>query len=257
MRSVFTALFIVFLMGHGIATADHHEEGKQYIEVREYRLKSSEVTDQVDDYLIKALVPALNRLGSVNVGVFRAEEAQEQPIRMVIIAHKSIADFAAASKKLAADAVYQQQAAGYLQLKKKAVPLVRIRSELLHAFDCWPKLKVPAISKSDERIFELRVYESSTEHYGNLKVEMFNAGEVPIFLDAGVVPVFMGQAVVGDQLPNLTYMTVYPNQAAKDKAWDNFRNHPDWKVLSKVEKYKGSVSTIHKLNLLPVQGSQL
>ena len=84
-----------------------------------------------------------------------------------------------------------------------------------------------------------------------------NSGEVSIFLESGVTPVFMGQAIAGDKMPNLTYMTVYKDQAAKDEAWAKFRQHPDWKVMSKLEKYKGTVSTIHKMILLPVEGSQL
>lgn len=237
--------------------ADHHEGEKQFIELRYYQLKSADAAKATDDYLVKALVPALNRAGSKSVGIFREEEEQIEPIRLVVIAHNTVGDFAAVGKKLVADEAYQSAAAGYLALTKNENPLIRIRSELLHSFDCWPKLKVPAESKLDGRIFELRIYESSNERMGNLKVEMFNAGEVPIFLDSGVMPVFMGQAIVGDKMPNLTYMTVYKDQAAKDKGWDNFRQHADWKVLSKVEKYKGSVSKIHKLNLVPVKGSQL
>ena len=37
--------------------------GKQYFELREYRLKSLDHAAKVDDYLTGALVPALNRLG--------------------------------------------------------------------------------------------------------------------------------------------------------------------------------------------------
>ena len=149
-------------------------------------------------------------------------------------------------------------AADYLTTPRDAAPLKRIRSELLYAFDCMPKLKVPELTKQNQdRIFELRVYESPTEGFGDLKVEMFNAGEVPIFLDCGIIPVFMGQAIVGDQMPNLTYMTVYANEQAKREAWSKFPGHPDWKKLSAIQRYKGSVSKIHKFNLAPVEGSQL
>lgn len=236
--------------------ADHHEE-KQYIEIRYYRLKTADSTNVVDNYLTHALAPALNRAGSESIGIFREQEEQAEPVRVVVIAHKSIADFASSGKKVAADEDYVAKAAEYMAMNQKESPLVRIRSELLHSFDCWPALKVPAESKDDGRIFELRVYESSNEKYGDLKVEMFNSGEVPIFLDSGITPVFMGQAVVGDLMPNLTYMTVYKDAATKDKGWDNFRQHPNWKVLSANPKYKGTVSKIHQMNLVPVDGSQL
>ncbi len=109
---------------------------------------------------------------------------------------------------------------------------------MLLAFDCFPKVKIPTQkSAGKDRLFELRVYESPTDLLGHLKVEMFNSGEVPIFLDCGIQPVFMGQAFVGDKLPNLTYMTVYDNAEQRDECWKKFQKHPDWQVL------KGSKST--------------
>lgn len=248
---------LLSMTGSYAGAADKAKVEKQFIELRYYHMKSGEAAQKADEYLINALVPALNRLGSKAVGVFREEAEQPEPLRLVVIAHQTVGDFAACGQKLAADEAYQAAAADYMSMSNKATPLIRIRTELLESFDCWPKLKVPADSKLDERIFELRIYESANQRTGNLKVEMFNAGEVPIFLDSGVMPVFMGQAIAGDKMPNLTYMTVYPNQAAKDKGWETFRKHPDWQVLSKVQKYKGSVSKIHKINLVPVTGSQL
>ena len=251
--------FLSILLGLTLTSnliADHHENDKQYIELRYYHVKSAETAKAVDAYLADALVPALNRAGSENVGVFREEEEKSEPFRLVVIAHNSIGDFAALSGKLAHDDTYQKAAADY-QAKNKDSPLARIRSELLHSFDCWKKLKTAKESGLDATIFELRIYESANERFGNLKVEMFNSGEVPIFLDSGVIPIFMGQAVAGDKMPNLTYLTAYKDQASKDQAWDNFRKHPDWQVLKKVEKFKGSVSKIHKINLIPMDASQL
>lgn len=256
MRSIsFVSLFVVGLLA-GLALADHHEEN-QYVELRYYQFKSADAAKMADAYLVDALLPALNRAGSKTIGIFREATEQEQPLRLVAIPHNTLDAFAALGKKLAADEVYQAAAKDYLSLSKQDTPLVRIKSELLYSFDCWPKLKIESDSKVDGRIFELRIYESATEHYGNLKVEMFNAGEVPIFLDCEIQPIFMGQAIVGDKMPNLTYMTVYKDEAAKDEAWGKFRVHPDWKVMAKMEKYKGTVSKIHKLDLLPVAGSQL
>ena len=235
--------------------ADHHGE-KQYIELRYYYAKTNDGLAEIDAYLEHALVPALNRSGAQNVGVFRPDGGRSDAMRIVVIAHDSIGQFAALPEKLSADATYQAAAKEYMA-KNDTTPLARIQSELLYAFDCWPKLKVPKRSTTEERIFELRIYESANERLGNLKVEMFNSGEVPIFLDSGVMPVFMGQAVAGDKMPNLTYLTVYEDQSAKDKAWEAFRAHPDWQVLKKVEKFQGTVSKIHKINLVPTAASQL
>jgi hypothetical protein len=134
----------------------------------------------------------------------------------------------------------------------------RIESELLIGFDCWPQVAVSEQAKAQQpRLFELRTYESATEQLGHLKVEMFNSGEVDIFLDCGIDPVFMGQAVIGDKLPNLTYMTVYDNAAARDAAWQKFLAHPDWQTLKAVAKYQGTVSKIHKSDWVPKPYSDL
>ena len=239
-----------------VLMADHHEGEKQYIELRYYDVKSAAAAKAVDAYLADALVPALNRAGSKNIGVFREEEEKAEPFRLVVIAHDSIGDFSNLAGKLAHDDTYRKAAADYMAMNKDS-PLARIRSELLHSFDCWKRLKTAKESGLDATIFELRIYESANEHFGDLKVEMFNSGEVPIFLDSGVIPIFMGQAIEGDKMPNLTYMTAYKDQASKDKAWDNFRKHADWQVLKQVEKFKGSVSKIHKINLIPIDSSQL
>ncbi len=248
--------FCVAAVTSALVCADDVPTKKQFYELRQYQLKSEGQAAELDAYLTKALIPALRRHGSGPVGVFREIKASENPVRFVLIPYGSADKVAMAVPALSKDKTYQEAAAGYL--KKKDAAFTRIRSELLHAFDCMPQLKVPSQTEGNkDRVFELRIYESATEQLGNLKVEMFNAGEVPIFLDCGIMPVFLGQAVVGDLLPSLTYMTVYDSMEAKAEAWSKFPKHPEWNKLKVVPKYKGTVSKIHKWELVPVDGSQL
>jgi len=111
--------------------ADDKKPEKQFIELRYYHMKSAEAAQKADEYLAKALVPALNRLGSKSVGVFREETEQAEPLRLVVIAHHTVGDFAISGKKLAADKTYQAAAAEYMSMSNKATPLIRIRTELL------------------------------------------------------------------------------------------------------------------------------
>ena len=131
--------------------ADHHEESKQYIELRYYHLKTAEAAQEVDDYLVNALLPALNRAGSKNVGVLKPDDKAD-PLRLVVIPHNKIEDFAHLNAKLGKDEKYQSDANSYLSHSKKTTPLKRIRSELLYSFDCWPKLKVPKETEDAGRI---------------------------------------------------------------------------------------------------------
>ncbi|MEM9646013.1 MAG: NIPSNAP family protein, partial [Planctomycetota bacterium] len=96
-----------------------------------------------------------------------------------------------------------------------------------------------------------RLYESANERLAATKVDMFNQGEVPIFLDCGIQPVFIGKCLIGPQRPSLTYLTVYPDDAARLKAWKAFSSHPDWKVLRAKPVYANTVSHIDKLVLTP------
>jgi len=88
------------------------------------------------------------------------------------------------------------------------------------------------------------------ERVGDLKVEMFNSGKVLIFHATGITPIFISQTVVGPQMPSLTYLSVFLNDAARLAAWTEFRPHPDWKVLSTEKKYLGTVSRIDKYVLV-------
>ncbi|MCH8244141.1 MAG: NIPSNAP family protein [Planctomycetes bacterium] len=170
----------------------------------------------------------------------------------LLIPFDSIDQFAAMQEKLDADKKYQSAAEAYFHTTAKRPRFSRIESELMLSFQAFPRAVVPELRKQAKpRLFELRSYESHSERMGALKVEMFNSGEVPIFLDCGIQPVFMGRVISGPKMPNLTYMTVYADDEALKQAWGRFSDHPDWRTLKAVEKYKGTVSKIHKVLLSP------
>jgi hypothetical protein len=237
------------------------DDAKQYYEVRSYVLGESGDADAIDSYLQQALLPALERQKIGPIGVFsnaESDSSRNPRVIVVVIPHSSADAITQVNSDLEADAQYQADAKMYLDRGPKDSPYQRIQSELLVAMKCWPQLKVPdkALSNQD-RVFELRVYESANERIGHLKVEMFNEGEVPIFLDCDITPIFIGQAVVGQYTPNLTYLTMYDSDDARKAGWRKFLAHPDWKVLSGVKKYKGTVSKIHKYVLSPKAYSQM
>ena len=236
------------------------ESAKQYYEVRTYLLGEGGDSATIDQYLSEALLPALKRQGIGPVGVFSPAEndTNDRASIVVVIPYENADSIATTRSKLTADTQYLTDAQQLLDREPKDSAYARINSELLVAMDCMPKLDVPAGTLANaDRVYELRLYESANERLGNLKVDMFNNGEVPIFLDSGISPVFIGQAVIGPQTPNLTYLTVYPNDEARLKAWDAFRTHPDWQVLKNVAKYKGTVSKIDKHILKAKSYSQM
>jgi hypothetical protein len=86
---------------------------------------------------------------------------------------------------------------------------------------------------------------------------MFEKGEFPIFRRTGLNWVFFGKDVVGSGLPSLTYMLVFANLAAYEKAWAAFRDDPDWVKLRGLPEYQDIVSTIDNVLLRPTDYSQI
>src|SRR5690606_25401703 len=109
---------------------------------------------------------------------------------------------------------------------------LRFESSLLRAIPGMPRLEVP-VQKSENRgrVFELRTYESHSKRANLKKIEMFDTGELAIFRRVGLTPVFFGEMLIGTRLPNLTYMLVFDDLAARDEAWRTFGGDPEWRRL--------------------------
>ena len=90
-------------------------------------------------------------------------------------------------------------------------------------------------------------------------LEMFNKGELAIFRRVGLTPVLFGEALIGSRLPNLTYLLVFDDDAARQAAWNTFREDAEWKTLRAIPEYedKRIVSRITNVLLSPAEYSQI
>jgi hypothetical protein len=232
---------------------------REFYELRTYEMQTGNRKAVLHDYLEKACIPALNRLGSRPVGVFTVVSGSNALNLFVLVPHASLESFLAAHGKLVADAEYQKAAAPYLSASIDNPAYTRYESTLLWAFKNLPKVRVPAETTGNKpRIFELRIYESHSETAALKKIEMFNeGGEIAIFDKVGLRSVFFGQTLVGRRQPNLVYMTVYQDMMAREKAWEDFRNSPDWKALSSNPAFANTVSATTVIFLRPAAYSQI
>ena len=89
------------------------------------------------------------------------------------------------------------------------------------------------------------------------KIKMFDDGEIEIFRKCGMQPVFFGQSMIGSGLPSLTYMLVFADGAAREKAWAAFGSHPEWVKMRDDPKFADIVSRIDSALLRPTEYSQL
>ena len=232
------------------------KSAQQLYELRVYSFKDETQQKTVTDYLQSAFIPALNRLGSDNVGAFTELKPEGQTRLFVLIPYTSAEDMLKVQGKLIDDADYQQAAAPYLSAPLKTPAYDRIESSLLLAFKDMPKLEAP---EKKQRIFELRRYESPTEASGKKKIEMFNeGGEITIFKRLGFKPVFYSETIIGTLRPNLTYMITFDDMDGHDKLWKAFGADTEWKRISSLPEYPNEmVSHITSTMLVPLPFSQV
>lgn len=232
---------------------------QEFYELRVYKNSDSAKQTAVIEYVKSALVPALNRAGSNNVGVFLPQATDDTAAPgdvYVLIPFANLQALSLLNGTLAADSDYQAAAKDFLSIPKNDPAYQRIDSRLMKAFAGMPVIELPS-TESPDRILELRIYESHNEQAARLKVEMFNEGEIQIMRDVKLAPVFYGETLISSDVPNLTYMLSGDNVEVHKQHFQDFLKHPDWDRMKKIEKYKGTVSRITSVMLKPAECSQI
>jgi hypothetical protein len=228
---------------------------------RQYILRTGTQPRRLAEFLQTAAIPALNRLGHKPVGVFEVTFGLPTPGVFVLTPSSSLEALQAIESGLEKDEVFMKAADSYLSAPATDPVYVRQELTLLRAFPNVPRIEVPAATAAQgPRLFELRTYESHNERAHRMKVRMFaEMGEVDIFRRCGLTPVFFGRTLVGTRMPSLTYMLVYENMAAREKAWSAFRVDPGWKKLASTPGYSDPeiVSNITTVFLRPAAYSQV
>jgi hypothetical protein len=246
---------------------------RDYYELRAYRLKPDTSSAVLENYLEKALIPALNARGLANVGVFTEVEVDKKAVTAkpkigtptapvaiwMLITHPSLESFTQISAELNTDATVQAAAPEFFRTPKSNPACDRVDTWLLRAFAGMPKLAVPAFSKNKtpSRIFELRDYESHSEERAINKMAMFNDGEISLMQDLGMSPVFFGQALAGPNLPHLRYITCGPDLATHLGNWKKFGPDPRWVKMKDQPTYKDNTSKNTARFIVPTAYSQI
>ncbi len=254
----FPAILLFFVVAAALVSKGNGQEKseQQFVELRVYKVYDYDKQTILENYLKNALLPALQKMKIESVGVFTNLKDVNDHSVFVLIPYNSIDDFTNLNSKLAKDEEYQSASAEYFDRPLKDPIYTRIDSHFMKCFAGMPQLKLPPQSeKKQDRIFELRLYESHTEQHAAKKVEMFNEGEIQIMVDAKMGPVFFGETLIGNDVPNLIYMLSASDEDEHKEHWQAFLKHPKWKEMSKMEKYKDTVSKIKKTFLKPTSYS--
>lgn len=244
----------------GYQASAQSKPAREYYELRRYELQTGPQQKLTHDYVANALIPGLNRLGMKPVGAFNLEIGVGTPALYLLIPSESLETLVHSEHRLMDDADYQKTGEAFLNAPATGPAYLRIESSLLIAFEGKPKLTVPPVTaEKGARVFQLRTYESPSNHDHYVKVEMFHSGEFEVFERAGFWPVFYGDMLIGSRLPNLTYMLSFPDLSEMNAKWKAFGSDPEWKKLTSSPKfnYEQIVSKITNLILNPAPYSQI
>lgn len=230
---------------------------RQFYQFRRYLLQSGPQSGLLEKYIAGALIPAVKRLGMGPVGAFSVVFGPETPTVYVLIPANSAQEAATLELELGKDEEYMKNGEPFLAAPAISPAFVRMETELLAAFEGWPRLTPPDLQ--GKRIFQLRTYESPSIRDHIAKVKMFNSGEFDIFEKAGCRPVFFADRLMGSRMPSLTYMLAFEDQAGLEKGWDAFSHAPAWKKLQADPQFafEPIVSNITSLVLRPLASSQI
>jgi NIPSNAP len=254
----FSLIAVCFFIFAGTVNAGGKPK-KEIYQLTVYQYNTAAQETVLNNYFKNALLPALHKMGYKNIGVFKALANDTAAIKKIYLylPLKSLNDPLLLAEKLNKDSDYQLAGADYLNAAYSTPPYTRIETILLKAFSLAPQMIVPKLTApKNERVYELRSYESATEKIFANKVHMFNEGnEIDIFKRINANAVFYSEVIAGSHMPNLMYMTCYENKADRDAHWKAFGADAAWKKLSAMPEYQHNVSHIDIMFLQPLEYS--
>lgn len=257
-RSKSTAVIVLAIILLCAANTGTFAQSRNYYQLKVYHFTSAAQETQLDEYFQHALVPALHRRGIPSVGIFKPVMQQDSDKRVfVFIPFGSMDQFSSLEQSLLKDSKYLVDGKAYIDAEFNSPPYTRIESIVLQAFPGMPQPAIPALTAPrNQRVYELRSYESATEKLNVNKVKMFNEGnEIEIFSRLGFNAVFYSEVISGGHMPNLMYMTAFNSKEDRDAHWAAFNNDPHWKELFAMTEYKNNVSHIDITFLHPTDYS--
>jgi hypothetical protein len=262
MKQLHFLLIIALLsicMGRSDAAARSLAARPAYMELKVYHLKTNRQEAVIDSFLQHQYIPALRAAGVAPIGVFKPignDTAADRRI-YVLTPYNSFSQWEKVGKETTAKLL----AAGgaYVNAAHNNPAYSRLETVFIKPFDEMTSLAAPRLSApKNERVYELRSYEGASEKIFRNKVKMFNAGgEIKLFSRLDFNAIFYGEVVFGSKMPNLMYMTSFPNMQAREAHWKAFGSDPEWKKLSSLPEYQNNVSHIDIVFLHPTDYSGL
>ncbi len=208
--------------------------------LEQYFLKQGSQAGRLNEYL-KAATQGMNKVHSGPKIFLESVVAAHMPQIAVIIGFESIEELWSVRGKVHADADLTKAFEAWENNAEQ--PYEHFSTALLEATDYCPEIKADPNPRSAPRIFELRTYHSPTYRQLKLLHERFAGPEIKIFHRVGVHPILYSSTIIGNNMPNLTYVIPFDNLAEREKAWNAFSADPEWvKVRAESIEKGGQIS---------------
>jgi len=235
------------------------QPAREFYQLTVYHFATVEQEKAIDNYLKSAYVPALHKKGFKNVGVFKliANDTAIDKRIYLLLSMKNLDQVSNLTSGLLGDQQFLQNGKEYLDAPFSSTPYLRMENIMLKAFELAPVMNLPKLNAAkNDRVYELRSYESGTEKLFRNKVEMFNqGGEITLFKRLNFNAVFYAEVLSGCRMPNLMYMTSFENRSDRDAHWKTFGDDPEWKKLAALPYYQKNVSKNEVMLLHPTEYS--
>ncbi|NNJ89083.1 MAG: NIPSNAP family containing protein [Eudoraea sp.] len=255
---MFHFFFMILLLITHLKGQAQESSGEYYV-LQIYTLANAEQEALTDAYLQKGLLPALKRQEISSVGVFKWRTELQDSItqRFVLYPISSPELLNTLKDSLDKDDELWKNNRSFLEASHDQPPFNRIETIFLKAFKEMPVMRASGVEgKREDRVYELRSYESPTQALFINKVHMFNeGGEVALFDRLGFNAVFYAEVLAGPRMPNLMYMTTFKDMETRDRLWKAFVDSPEWQGLINDPYYNNNISKADIMLLYPTEYS--
>ncbi|MFN5479938.1 MAG: NIPSNAP family protein [Chitinophagaceae bacterium] len=219
---------------------------KHFYELKVFEYTTEAQEQVIDQFLGAAYIPFMKKQGVGPIGAFSSRGNDTSRVKriFVIVPYDDIRKISILNRQLMGDAEANAAATNYFNASSEQPAYDRIVTSILEGFRLAPTLQIPSLTSSiNDKVYELRSYESASEKKYWKKVEMFNeGGEIEIFSRLQFNPIFYAEVISGPTMPNLVYMTSFENMDARNAHWQAFRDDPQWKALLAMKEYDKTVS---------------
>lgn len=234
------------LGGMGMAAAATDTPRTRFYMLESFKLKNGTELPRLHEHFSKTLLPAADRIWGGPKIFLEALVAPHMPQLLVVYGFRSLDEMWGVHGKMMED---EKLAKAFQALDSgPEPPFETLDTTLLEATPYSPE--IAAGPPKTSRIFELRTYHSPTYTQLMALHERFSGPEIKIFHRVGIHPLFYTSTVIGQNIPNLTYLIPFDSLADRERAWNAFGADPEWVKVRKesIDKH-GQISSVIQISL--------